>query len=166
MAAQLSRCRLPSYLSSVRSILCCTLLSPPPRQVNLVTSPVSGDRPSSPSPAAPGRAVTESRSAGSSCGGGGGEESTSAPAPPPARQSHSLVTMETLTDELVANIMGEVCERMWAVVSELCNSLIPRHNLYGSRFISVSESNKVNVMNIRMLMRDREGVLILKRKRL
>ena len=87
-----------------------TLPSPPPRQVNLVTTPASGDRPSSPSPAAApgGRAVTESRSAGSSCGGGGGEESNPAPAPPPARQSHSLVTMETLTNELVANIMGEV----------------------------------------------------------
>ena len=79
--------------------------------MNLVTSVaadtdlLAGEETAAP----PGRGVTESRSAGSSCGGGGGgtEDATSAAATP-ARQSHSLVTMETLTDELVANIMGEV----------------------------------------------------------
>ena len=87
--------------------------------MNLVTSPAAEtDRPASGEAAPAGRGLTESRSAGSSCGGGGGgggtDESATSAAATPARQSHSLVTMETLTDELVANIIGEVsCGGGW-----------------------------------------------------
>ncbi|KAF0297934.1 putative E3 ubiquitin-protein ligase HERC1 [Amphibalanus amphitrite] len=82
-------------------------------EVNLVASPASDtSRSACDDPAPSGRGVTESRSAGSSCGGGGGGAEETAPsAATPARQSHSLVTMETLTDELVANIIGEVTGR-------------------------------------------------------